>query len=136
MILDKAKKIEEEFNDLTAQLSQPEISSNPKKLQTLSKKQADLEEIIQKINKYKEALDKRDPFKAVIMDLTVPGGMGGQEAVRIIKAGDPNVKAIVSSGYSNDPIMSEYEKYGFSGVVAKPYRIEEMQKVLEDVLGK
>lgn len=88
------------------------------------------------IEKYKKAMESGDPFKAVIMDLTVPGGMGGQEAVRIIKAGDPGVKAIVSSGYSNDPIMAEFEKYGFSGVVAKPYRVEEMKKVLDEVLAK
>ncbi|MCK4943025.1 MAG: response regulator, partial [Candidatus Aminicenantes bacterium] len=90
----------------------------------------------QAIEKYKSALKSQEPFKAVIMDLTVPGGMGGREAVQVIKAVDPGLRAIVSSGYSNDPIMADYKKYGFSGVVAKPYRIEEMKKVLDEVLGK
>lgn len=89
----------------------------------------------QAIEKYKKALKSQEPFKAVIMDLTVPGGMGGREAVQVIKAVDPGLRAIVSSGYSNDPIMADHKKYGFSGVVAKPYRIEEMKKVLDEVLG-
>jgi len=74
------------------------------------------------------------PFDAVIMDLTIPGGMGGKEAIQQLLKIDPQVTAIVSSGYSNDPIMSDFEKYGFRGVATKPYRIEKLSWVLHDVL--
>ena len=69
------------------------------------------------------------------MDLTIPGGMGGGEAIRILRETDPEIKAIVSSGYSNDPIMAEYEQFGFSGVVAKPYTINQLSEVLSEVIG-
>jgi PAS domain S-box-containing protein len=83
---------------------------------------------------YRNAAQSGRPFDAVIMDLTIPGGMGGKEAIRQLLRIDPQVSAIVSSGYSNDPIMSEYEKYGFRGVATKPYRIEKLSWVLHDVL--
>ncbi len=86
------------------------------------------------IDLYKNAMDSNKTFDVVIMDLTIPGGMGGKVAVKELLKIDPNAKAIVSSGYSNDPIMSEFEKYGFVGVVAKPYKIEEMGKVLHKVV--
>jgi DNA-binding NarL/FixJ family response regulator len=70
------------------------------------------------------------------MDLTIPGGMGGKEAVSQLLKLDPKIKAIVSSGYSNDPIMASFEKHGFAGVVSKPYRIEEISKVLHEVIIK
>ena len=75
------------------------------------------------------------PYDAVIMDLTVPGGSGGREVIRKLRELDPNVKAVVSSGYADDPVMSEYGKYGFSGVVVKPYTIEDLGAVLRKVLG-
>ncbi|MBW1678840.1 MAG: response regulator, partial [Deltaproteobacteria bacterium] len=65
-----------------------------------------------------------------IMDLTVPGGMGGKETIKKLLEIDPEVKVIVSSGYSNDPIMADFKKHGFSEVVAKPYTIEELSKTL------
>jgi two-component system cell cycle sensor histidine kinase/response regulator CckA len=74
------------------------------------------------------------PFKGVIFDLTVPGGMGGQEALRQILDFDPQVKAIVSSGYSDDQIMANFKEYGFKGIIAKPYRITELSKILHEVL--
>ncbi len=83
---------------------------------------------------YQNAAKSGTPFNAVIMDLTIPGGMGGKEAIQQLLQIDPKVTAIVSSGYSNDPIMSEYEKYGFRGVATKPYRIEKLSWVLHDVL--
>jgi CheY-like chemotaxis protein len=79
---------------------------------------------------YKAARDTKDPFWAVIMDLTIPGGMGGIEAAQLILAIDPEACLIVSSGYSNDPVMSEFRAYGFSGAVAKPYSIQEISSVL------
>jgi PAS domain S-box-containing protein len=73
------------------------------------------------------------PFQAVIMDLTIPGGMGGKEAIEKLKEIDPDVKAIVSSGYSNDPVMANFEKYGFAGMMIKPYRIDDLKKVMQRI---
>ncbi|MDQ3969483.1 MAG: ATP-binding protein, partial [Thermoproteota archaeon] len=83
---------------------------------------------------YKRAKECNRAFDAVIMDLTIPGGMGGREAVKKLRDIDPGIKAIVSSGYSNDPVMAEYGKYGFGGVVAKPYKIKELSEVLDRVI--
>jgi PAS domain S-box-containing protein len=83
---------------------------------------------------YREAFHSSKPFHAVIMDLTVPGCMGGKEAIELLKDIDPDVKSIVSSGYSNDPVMANYKDYGFSGVVPKPYRIEDISAVLSELL--
>lgn len=68
------------------------------------------------------------------MDLTIPGGIGGQEAMRKIRALDLNVKSIVSSGFSNDPVMSKPEDFGFIGVVNKPYTVHELQAEIHTVL--
>jgi PAS domain S-box-containing protein len=84
--------------------------------------------------RYNQAKRKGEPFAAVIMDLTIPGGMGGREALQQIRAGDPSVRAIVSSGYSNDPVMAKYREFGFRGVVEKPYTIDELGRVLHDVV--
>ena len=86
------------------------------------------------IEAYKHFLSEGTPFDAIIMDLTVPGKMGGKEALEQIKTIDPAVKAVVSSGYSNDPVMANYQKYGFCGVVAKPYELEELGNVIHAVL--
>jgi PAS domain S-box-containing protein len=75
-----------------------------------------------------------DPFDVVIMDLTIPGGMGGKEAIQELLMLDPGITAIVSSGYSNDPVMANYKKYGFKGVVTKPYTIEELSTTLSETL--
>jgi len=75
------------------------------------------------------------PFDAVIVDLTIPGGIGGAKAVKKMAQFDPEVKAIASSGYSDDPIMADFRKYGFSGVLAKPYRIKELSEVLHKVVN-
>ena len=86
------------------------------------------------IEMYRQAQKSGEPFDTVIMDLTVPGGMGGKEAIQKLKILDPNVKALVSSGYSNDPIMSNFRDYGFQGVVKKPYRIQDMSDALRSVI--
>ena len=88
------------------------------------------------IKHYKQAMRSGHPFDAVIMDLTIPGGMGGKETIEKLLKIDSRAIAIVSSGYSNDPIMSNYEKCGFNGAVTKPYRIEELSWVMRDVLKK
>lgn len=86
------------------------------------------------ISLYEKARESGQPFDAVIMDLTIPGGMGGKEAVRKLLELDPTAKVIVSSGYSSDPIMAEFDKYGFKGVVAKPYTIRKLAETLHDVI--
>lgn len=86
------------------------------------------------IKLYKEAIESNNPFSAVIMDLTIPGGVGGKEAISILKEIDPNVKAIVSSGYSNEMIKSELSKSGFIGILNKPYQKDDLGEVLEKIL--
>ena len=86
------------------------------------------------VKMYQQALRKGEPYHAVIMDLTIPGGMGGREAIRELHGLDPDVRAIVSSGYSNDPIMAGYKEYGFRGVIIKPYSIDLFSKTLREVL--
>lgn len=83
---------------------------------------------------YQHAKQTNDPFDVIVMDLTVPGGMGGLEAISIIREYDSTVKAIVSSGYSNDPVMSDCKRYGFDGIVNKPYKVEELCREIERVL--
>ncbi|MBW1675580.1 MAG: response regulator [Deltaproteobacteria bacterium] len=87
------------------------------------------------IELYKKAKESAQPFDAIIMDLTIPGRMGGKEAVEKLIEIDPEVKAIVSSGYSTDPIMADFRKYGFSGVVAKPYELNELGEALHKVIA-
>ncbi|MFQ5706959.1 MAG: PAS domain S-box protein [bacterium] len=87
------------------------------------------------IDLYKRARQDGHPFDAVILDLTIPGGMGGRETMQLLREVDPKVKGIVSSGYSNDPIMADYEKYGFQNFVAKPYRVDELRQKLQDVIS-
>jgi CheY-like chemotaxis protein len=87
------------------------------------------------IEMFVQAHGSGQAFAAVILDLTVPGGMGGKAAMEKLRQIDPQVKAIVSSGYSEDPIMAEFARFGFSGVIAKPYRISELSKVLNKVHG-
>lgn len=85
---------------------------------------------------YKTALKAELPFSVVIMDLTIPGGMGGKEAAQSILAFDPNAKLIVSSGYSNDPVMANYEKYGFIAAVSKPYSVDKIASTLDLVFSR
>ena len=68
------------------------------------------------------------------MDLTVPGAMGGRETMELLLRIDPGVRAIVSSGYSNDPVLADYRKYGFSGVVKKPYSVAELSRIVYEVI--
>jgi PAS domain S-box-containing protein len=83
---------------------------------------------------FREAYVTETPFDAVILDLTIPGGVGGKEIVKELLAIDPFVKAIASSGYSDDPVMAQPHDYGFKGVIAKPYTPAELGEVLRKVL--
>jgi len=87
------------------------------------------------VREYRAAMEKGNGFNAVIMDLTIPGGMGGREALAEIRAFDPEVVAIVSSGYSNDPVMANFRAYGFRGVLAKPYTIDDLIKSIDEALS-
>ena len=82
------------------------------------------------VRKYRKAMKSGGPFDAVILDLTVPGGMGGKETVQKLLVLDPGAKVIVSSGYSDDLVMSNYQDYGFKAEIAKPYEIANLQKTL------
>jgi CheY-like chemotaxis protein len=86
------------------------------------------------IEAYQESMASGKPFHAVIMDLTIPGGMGGKEAVAKLLELDPNVRAIVSSGYSNDTVMEQFQKFGFKGVLTKPYRIKDLSETVYRVV--
>ncbi|MCD4828222.1 MAG: PAS domain S-box protein [Candidatus Cloacimonetes bacterium] len=88
------------------------------------------------IDKYREAIDNDTPFDVIIMDLTIPGGMGGKEAIKHILEMNPEAKVIVSSGYSSDPIMANHLDYGFQGIIAKPYLMSKLEETLLDVLEK
>jgi two-component system cell cycle sensor histidine kinase/response regulator CckA len=86
------------------------------------------------VESFRQAREQGRPFDAVILDLTVPGGMGGEQTIGLLRQIDPQVKAIVSSGYSNNPIMSHYRERGFSGVLTKPYQLEQMAAALNGLL--
>ncbi len=85
---------------------------------------------------FEESLRNSEKIDAVIMDLVIPGGMGGKECIRELLKIDPSARVIVSSGYSNDPIVADYRKFGFRGVIAKPYRAEDLSRVLHTIINQ
>ncbi|MFC1841419.1 ATP-binding protein, partial [Thermodesulfobacteriota bacterium] len=86
------------------------------------------------IRMFKEAKKAGKPYDAVILDLTIPGGMGGKESIDELLKIDPEIKAIVSSGYSDDPVLSNFQDYGFKGMMPKPFESHLLSKVLHEVL--
>ncbi len=86
------------------------------------------------IEAYKAAIDEGLPYDLVIMDLTIPGGMGGQEAIGKLLAIDPQARVLVSSGYAHDPVMAHYAEYGFAGAMAKPVTIRQLAQTIKGVL--
>jgi CheY-like chemotaxis protein len=82
------------------------------------------------VSLYSAARQGGSPFSLVIMDLTIPGGMGGVEACRQLRAMDPDARVIVSSGYSDDPVMANFADYGFCAAIEKPYRVQDIAEVL------
>jgi CheY-like chemotaxis protein len=89
----------------------------------------------QAINRYQELQDKGTPIDLVIMDLTIPGGMGGKETAEKLLHIDPKAKIIVASGYSNDPVMADYQDYGFQAAVGKPFDLKILSKAIGAVLS-
>jgi len=87
------------------------------------------------VSEFSTARTSGKPFDVVMMDLTVPGAMGGLEALRAMRTIDPNVRGVVSSGYSSDPVMANYRQHGFMAMVPKPYRVDELARTLREVLG-
>ena len=85
---------------------------------------------------YKQEKEAGRPFDLVILDLSIPDGMNGREAIEQLRRYDPNVRAVVSSGYSNDPVMQNFTAYGFSGRLTKPYRINDIKIILEEMIKK
>ena len=88
------------------------------------------------VEAYKNSLNSGKPFDVVIMDLTIPGGMGGKEAVKKILKLNPDAKCIVSSGYTNDRVIADYTKYGFKAIIEKPFTSAKLQEILNRVIGK
>jgi len=86
------------------------------------------------IQKYKKSLENNNPFDLVILDLTIKGGMGGKETIVHLLKINSKINAIVCSGYSNDPVISDYKKYGFKGVINKPFDIEDLKKEIVNVM--
>lgn len=88
------------------------------------------------ISLYKKQMSCGKPFDIVIMDLTIPGGMGGEEVIKYLREIDPEIKAIVSTGYSNNPVISNFSDYGFSGRLTKPFKILTLKREIRSVLSK
>lgn len=84
---------------------------------------------------YESALKENRRFDLVVSDLSIPGGMGGKDTIKRLWEIDPEVRAIVSSGYANDPVMSRFEEFGFTGMIAKPYSIDAMCQKVSEVLA-
>lgn len=87
------------------------------------------------ITLYRDAMEGGEPFDLVIMDLIIPGGMGGTEAIKRLMEMSPEVRAIVASGYSNDPVLANFQDYGFRGLLPKPFTIEQMQREIKKALS-
>lgn len=87
----------------------------------------------QAIAAYKKQMNSGKPFDAIILDLTIKGGMGGKQTIRELLKIEPHIKAIVSSGYCHDPIMTDFQSYGFKRALPKPYRVEDLKKALSEI---
>ena len=88
------------------------------------------------LEKYKQAAQTGNPVDLVIMDLTIPGGMGGKKAMGKLLEIDPDATVIVASGYSNDPIMANFQDYGFKGALSKPFQLDELARAVNELLAK
>ena len=89
----------------------------------------------QAIAAFAKSKSHSEPFDVVMMDLVIPNGVGGQDAVHTIKKIDPNAKVIASSGHLEHPVMQDHKKFGFNAVLEKPYKLEKLQQVIETVIN-
>jgi two-component system cell cycle sensor histidine kinase/response regulator CckA len=103
-------------------------------LERLGYKVTQAESALEGVDIYKQKLEADERFDLVILDLTLPGGMGGKEALKKLIEIDPTVNAIVSSGYAMDATMSRYQDFGFRGVIAKPYEAAELGRIVHDTI--
>ncbi|MEJ2033116.1 MAG: response regulator [Deltaproteobacteria bacterium] len=86
------------------------------------------------IEKFRQARESGEPFDVVILDLTIRRGMGGESAIRNLREIDPAIKAIVSSGYADNPVVSDFRSHGFKGILKKPYTLDDLQEALQAFL--
>jgi len=84
---------------------------------------------------YRRARAGGAPFAAVVLDLTIPGGMGGEQTMAELRRLDPEVRAIAASGYANDPVMAHRERYGFKAALPKPFTRADLGKALQEAIG-
>ncbi|MCQ8894391.1 MAG: response regulator [Methanolinea sp.] len=84
---------------------------------------------------YQRAQNEGDPFDLVILDLSVEGGKGGLETLEDLKIVDPNIVALITTGFTGEPVFSRYREYGFAGAVAKPYRMKDLDDAIRAVLS-
>ncbi len=88
------------------------------------------------IELYRRSMDEGERFDCVIIDLTIRGSMGGLEIMAKLKAEDPDVRAVVSSGYSNDPVMADFREHGFIGIVPKPYSYRDLEDIMKSAVNR
>jgi CheY-like chemotaxis protein len=88
----------------------------------------------QAIERYRQSVQSGKPFEVLILDLTIPGGIGGKEVVKSMLEIDPRASIIVSSGYAEDPVLGNHAEYGFKGVLGKPYDMKMLEEVLHQVM--
>ena len=91
---------------------------------------------IEAVDLYKKEKMSGYPFDMVILDLSIPNGMGGKETIELLRNYDPEVKAVISSGFTDDPVVKDFSNYGFSERLTKPYNIREMKNLLEKIIKK
>ena len=85
---------------------------------------------------YRQAMELKKPFDVAVLDLAIPGRMGGKEVMQELISIDPHVKAIISSGYLNDPVVRDFKRYGFSGMLTKPYEAKELDEKLQNIIKR
>ena len=84
------------------------------------------------LSKYKEAMESGSPFEVVILDLSIPGSLSGKDVIKALLKLDPKASIMVSSGYFDDPILSDLNRHGIKGVLAKPFKLEELKLMLQE----
>ena len=87
------------------------------------------------LRRYKEAKESGQPFSLVILDISVDKGLDGKETIQALREYDPEVTAVVSSGYTTDPVMADYEAFGFQGRISKPFELDEIIEVLQSQIS-